>query len=521
MGECGQNVPVVKEDNMQRFVIALLGALAFWAVPVLAASPEVIEGAKKDGEVVWYGGGSGEIDEIHAKNFSKKFPFLQVKKTRIQSQRLLVRFEAESKAGKHIADIVRTTDWYIDIFKQKGLLMKYESPERKAFINELKDRDGYYTALYKQLHAIAYNTRMVRKQDLPRSYDGLLDPKWKGQLGLEDAAYVWFVNLLKIKGESQGIEFMKKLARQNVSLRSGTTLLTNLVVAGEIPLVIDIYAYTVDRAKKSGAPIDFHVVEPAIVHTITGGISKNAPHPNAAKLFMDYLLSEEGQRTYLSQSLEPARTGMDPAWVRKGIKLYVNNPEIGVKIGYDLVLRGGRVVDGSGLPSYLADVAIKDGKIVEIGRVRGNGGRTIDVHALVVCPGFIDHHTHMDAQIQWDPYGTPEPEHGITSIVMGNDALALAPVNSGDEHELVTSFVRFEAMPRHALEKGIPWGWHSYRDYLDSLEGRLGINVGGLVGHIPLCHFVMGQEAADRPAKPAEIQGMKQLVAQAMEGGAL
>jgi N-acyl-D-aspartate/D-glutamate deacylase len=97
------------------------------------------------------------------------------------------------------------------------------------------------------------------------------------------------------------------------------------------------------------------------------------------------------------------------------------------QMGYNLVLRGGRVVDGSGLPSYLADVAIKDGRIVEIGRVRGNGGRTIDVHGLVVCPGFIDHHTHMDAQIQWDPYGTPEPEHGITSIVMGNDALALAP----------------------------------------------------------------------------------------------
>jgi N-acyl-D-amino-acid deacylase len=97
------------------------------------------------------------------------------------------------------------------------------------------------------------------------------------------------------------------------------------------------------------------------------------------------------------------------------------------QMGYNLVLRGGRVVDGSGLPSYLADVAIKDGRIFEIGRVRGNGGRTIDVHGLVVCPGFIDHHTHMDAQIQWGPYGTPEPEHGITSIVMGSDALALAP----------------------------------------------------------------------------------------------
>ncbi len=190
-------------------------------------------------------------------------------------------------------------------------------------------------------------------------------------------------------------------------------------------------------------------------------------------------------------------------------------------MGYDLVFRGGRVVDGSGLPSYLADVAIKDGKIVEIGRVQENSNRTIDVHGMVVAPGFIDHHTHMDAQIQWDPYATAEPEHGITSIVMGNDGLALAPVKSGDEHELLTSFVRFEAMPRDALEKGIPWGWHSYGDYLDGLEGRLGINVGGLVGHIPIRHWVMGQEAADRAAKPAEIQSMKQLVTEAMKGGAL
>src|SRR5262245_34493415 len=144
---------------MRRFHVGVLAALAIWAsaVAARAASPEIIEAAKKEGEVIWYGGGSSEIDEILGKNFSKKYPFLQVKKFRIQSQKLLVRFEAESKAGKHVTDIVRTTDWYIDIFKQKGLLMKYESPERNAFIKEFKDPDGYYTALYKQLHAIAYN----------------------------------------------------------------------------------------------------------------------------------------------------------------------------------------------------------------------------------------------------------------------------------------------------------------------------------------------------------------------------
>ena len=121
---------------------------------------------------------------------------------------------------------------------------------------------------------------------------------------------------------------------------------------------------------------------------------------------------------------------------------------------YDLLIKQGRVVDGSGLPSYVADVAIKDGKIAGIGRLNGSARRTIDADGLVVSPGFIDHHTHMDGQILWDPFGTCEPQHGVTSIIMGNCGLALAPVKSGDEDAIVKSFVRVEAIPRIALEKG-------------------------------------------------------------------
>jgi len=297
------------------------------------ASADIVEAAKKEGEVNWYGGGSSEIDEDINRGFMKKYPFIQAKKFRIQSQRLLVRFEAESRAGKHMADILRTTDWYIDIFKKKNLLLKYDSPERKQIPDELKDRDGFYTALYMFLHVTAYNTRMVSKSELPRSYDDLLNPKWKDKLGLEDAAYVWFVNLLKIKGEKQGIDYMRRLARQNVSLRSGTTLLANLVAAGELPLAIDLYAYNIERTKKSGAPLDWVALDPAIVHTVTAGINRNAPHPNASKLFMDFLISEEGQRIYLSENMQPARRGLAPAWVPKNLKLHINDPEIGDKFG--------------------------------------------------------------------------------------------------------------------------------------------------------------------------------------------
>ena len=187
---------------------------------------------------------------------------------------------------------------------------------------------------------------------------------------------------------------------------------------------------------------------------------------------------------------------------------------------YDLLIKNGRVVDGSGLPSFIADVGIKNGKIAEIGKLHGTATRIIDADGFVVSPGFIDHHTHMDGQILWDPFGTCEPQHGVTSIIMGNCGLALAPVKNGDEDALVKSFVRVEAIPRIALEKGVPWGWKSYGDYLNKLEGNLGINVGGIVGHIAVRQFVMGEESTERKATSAEVDKMRQAVAEAMGAGA-
>jgi N-acyl-D-aspartate/D-glutamate deacylase len=190
-------------------------------------------------------------------------------------------------------------------------------------------------------------------------------------------------------------------------------------------------------------------------------------------------------------------------------------------MAYDLVIRGGRVVDGSGLPSYVADVGVKDGKVVEVGKLKDGAAKSIDADGLAVSPGFIDHHTHLDAQMLWDPYGTCEPQHGVTSVVMGNCGLSLAPVRQGIEDAIVKSFIRVEAIPRIALEQGVKWNWHSYGEYLDNFEGKIGINVGGLVGHIAVRHHAMGEEAVERTATGTEVQKMKGLVLDAMEGGAL
>src|SRR5207247_360390 len=135
--------------------------------------------------------------------------------------------------------------------------------------------------------------------------------------------------------------------------------------------------------------------------------------------------------------------------------------------------------------------------------------------------GFIDHHTHLDAQLLWDPYGTSVPEHGVTSVITGNCGLTLAPVAPGGEESLVQSFVRVEAMPRPALEQGVQWGWHSFGEYLDTLEGGVGVNVVVPVGHMAGRHQGMGEEAAERAATPAEIEQMQALVRAGMEAGAL
>jgi N-acyl-D-aspartate/D-glutamate deacylase len=190
-------------------------------------------------------------------------------------------------------------------------------------------------------------------------------------------------------------------------------------------------------------------------------------------------------------------------------------------MAYDLVIKGGRIYDGSGMPSYLGDIGIRSGRIVEIGRIANGARRTIDAGGLAVSPGFIDHHTHMDAQILWDPYATSEPQHGVTSIVMGNCGLTLAPAKPSDHDAIVKSFVRVEAIPRSVLDQGVPWGWHTYGDYLDTLEGKIGVNVGGLVGHIAVRQYAMGEESVERAATAKEIEQMKALVLEAMESGAL
>lgn len=190
-------------------------------------------------------------------------------------------------------------------------------------------------------------------------------------------------------------------------------------------------------------------------------------------------------------------------------------------MAYDLLIKGGRIYDGSGMPSYLGDVAVRDGRIVETGRINGEAKRVIRADGFAVSPGFIDFHTHLDAQLLWDPLATSSCFHGVTTVIPGNCALALAPCKEEDRETILRSFERVEAISLPALRAGVEWAWTTFPQYLDTLRGHLGVNVAALMGHCALRQFVMGNAAMERAATPAEIHQMKEILKAGVRAGAM
>ncbi|HYR66144.1 MAG TPA: amidohydrolase family protein, partial [Reyranella sp.] len=191
-------------------------------------------------------------------------------------------------------------------------------------------------------------------------------------------------------------------------------------------------------------------------------------------------------------------------------------------MAFDLVIKRGTVVDGSGKPRFGADVGIKGGRIVEIGRITGQAARTLDADGLIVAPGFIDGHTHMDAQVAWDPLGSCSCWHGVTSVVMSNCGFALAPCKPEDRDWYARCLSAVEDIPTEAMAAGIDWTWETFPEYLATVE-RLpkAINYGMYIGHSALRMYVMGKRALSEKATEDDMSRMAAAVQEAMKAGAM
>jgi N-acyl-D-aspartate/D-glutamate deacylase len=190
-------------------------------------------------------------------------------------------------------------------------------------------------------------------------------------------------------------------------------------------------------------------------------------------------------------------------------------------MAYDLLIKNGRVIDGSGRPAYTGDVAVAGGKIVEVGRLSGTARQTIEADGRAIAPGFVDNHCHYDAQVVWDPLCTYSCHHGSTTVIIGNCSLALAPVKPEAREKLAGMLSYVEAIPMDVLQAGVPWNWESFPQYMGAIGQRLGVNVGTLVGHSAVRLYAMGEECSDRDATAAELETMRRLVRESIDAGAL
>jgi N-acyl-D-amino-acid deacylase len=191
-------------------------------------------------------------------------------------------------------------------------------------------------------------------------------------------------------------------------------------------------------------------------------------------------------------------------------------------MAHDIVIRGGDIVDGTGADPFRGDVGIRDGRIAEVGKIAERGAEEIDADGLTVSPGFIDLHTHLDAQIGWDPDLTPISWHGVTTALMGNCGVTFAPCKPADRAFLAGMMESVEDIPAQAILSGLPWTWESYADYLSTIETmKPGLNLAGLVGHSAVRYYVMGDRSFADQATEAEVAQMASLVAAALDGGAV
>lgn len=187
----------------------------------------------------------------------------------------------------------------------------------------------------------------------------------------------------------------------------------------------------------------------------------------------------------------------------------------------DLLLKNASLVDGTGAPARQADIAVAGGRIVRVGAIDEGATTTIDLDGLTLCPGFVDVHTHYDAQAFWDPTLSPSPLHGVTTVIGGNCGFSIAPLCDDAAEYLMRMLARVEGMPLTSLETGVPWNWQTFGDYLGALEGTLSVNAGFLVGHSALRRVVMGDAAVGEAASVIEIDTMVDLLRQSLAAGGL
>ncbi len=294
-----------------------------------ATREDFIEAARKEREVVLSTTTNLAEAGSMALQFKAKYPFLEVNINRAEGERIVTRVLQEARAKKTLVDVIQTPAFYLHALRKRGIIGEYSPADDRFYPRNFKE-EKVWTTTYYNPYVVLYNTKLIAAQNLPKRYDDLLGPFWKNKMILEKDKIDWFTAMLHILGREKGIKYMRELSRQTPMLRIGQELITQLVAAGEASLQINSNAVTVNRLKQKGAPIDWVAPGPLPGLMVGVGLTAQAPHPAAARLLVDFLLSKEGQQLYQSAGRLVARSDLpqdesmkvrgaqivpvDPAW---------------------------------------------------------------------------------------------------------------------------------------------------------------------------------------------------------------
>ena len=274
-------------------------------VPTQERQKRLLEAAKGEGEAVIYANMDVAAMKPLTDGFARKYPGVKATSTHFSGASIITRLDAEHRAGKALSDVVLSGQLGVLGLIDKKAAARYRSPEREFYGDGFKDKEGLWTAYMTNVMVSAYNTRQVKKDEAPRAVEDLWKPRWKGKLTMDSQSYVWFGTIMQYLGEEAGLRFMKRLNEQNISHQRGRRLMTQLVAAGEFDLAVETNLNSVLTLSKQGAPLSFAPIQPYFLSPSLVFMSVNAPHPYTGALFIDYLLSEEGQKIIVTTNRMP------------------------------------------------------------------------------------------------------------------------------------------------------------------------------------------------------------------------
>jgi iron(III) transport system substrate-binding protein len=294
-----------------------------------AASADLIEGARRERELVLYASLTTEEANVLLPKFEARYPFLKVQFVRSGSERLLTRVLAEARAKKSFADVVQTVEFSMHTLKVRGILGRYQPAEGAVYPKEFKEED-YWTSFYYHPYVVAYNKKLLPQTNVPKTYQDLLSPAWKGKMMMEGTKVDWFAGMLQIMGTENGMQFMRGLAKQEILQRTGHSLIAQLVAAGEAVFDINIPVASVNRLRDAGAPIDWVALGPVPAIMVGAGITAQPLHPHAARLYIDFILSKEGQAVMRGFHRLSARSDLarEQAGLQKDLRIVPVNPNL-------------------------------------------------------------------------------------------------------------------------------------------------------------------------------------------------